>query len=361
MIVVGVDVHKRSHTLAVLDGQTGAVVGRLTVAADERGHLAALRLVAGLGERGEVVWAIEDCRHVSGCLEQALLAAGQRVVRVSPALTGVSRRGQREAGKSDAIDAVAIARAVLRDGPDSFPAAFLDQDAMEIRLLSDHRRQLVAERTRQINRLRGHLVCLDPALEGSLAPRALTQPALHARLRRRLARLPAGARQRIAVCELSRVRELTREIDQLKDELDTLTQLHNPALRAQAGCGPVNTAILIGHTAGAQRFATDAKFARQTGTAPIPASSGNTHRHRLDRGGDRQLNYAIHIIALYRARTDPTTRAYLDRQHARGKTHREAIRSLKRHIARHIWRTLYAPNTRSEHSLTPAKTELLLT
>ena len=107
----------------------------------------------------------------------------------------------------------------------------------------------------------------------------------------------------------------------------------------------MTAAIIIGHTAGAQRFPTDGHFARHAGTAPIPASSGNTQRHRLHRGGDRQLNRAIHIIALSRARTDPATRAYLDRKHAEGKTKREAIRCLKRHLARRIWRLLYTTQT----------------
>jgi hypothetical protein len=107
----------------------------------------------------------------------------------------------------------------------------------------------------------------------------------------------------------------------------------------------VTAAIIIGHTAGAQRFPTDACFARHAGTAPIPASSGNTQRHRLHRGGDRQLNRALHIIALSRARTDPATRAYLDRRHGEGKTKKEAIRCLKRHLARRIWRLLYTTQT----------------
>ena len=104
----------------------------------------------------------------------------------------------------------------------------------------------------------------------------------------------------------------------------------------------MTAAVIIGRTAGAQRFPSDGHFARHCGTAPIPASSGNTQRHRLHRGGDRQLNRAIHIIALSRARNDPETRAYLLRKQAEGKTKREAIRCLKRHLARRIWRLLYA-------------------
>ena len=107
----------------------------------------------------------------------------------------------------------------------------------------------------------------------------------------------------------------------------------------------MTAAIIIGHTAGAARFPTDGHFARHAGTAPVPASSGKTVRHRLHRGGDRQLNRALHIIALSRARTDPETRSYLDRKHAEGKTRLEAIRCLKRHLARRIWRLLYTTTT----------------
>jgi transposase len=104
----------------------------------------------------------------------------------------------------------------------------------------------------------------------------------------------------------------------------------------------VTAAIIIGHTAGARRFPTDGHFARHAGTAAVPASSGNTQRHRLHRGGNRQLNRAIHMIALSRARTDPEMRAYLDRKHAEGKTKLEAIRCLNCHLAGRIWRLLYA-------------------
>lgn len=343
MIVVGVDAHKRSHTLAAVDAHTGAVIAQQTIAASDTGHAQALRFTAGLAadEQQEVVWAIEDCRHVAARLERALISAAERVIRVSPTLMGASRRGQRQAGKSDPIDAVAVARAVVRDGVESFPAAHLDHDAMQIRVLADHREQLVAERTRTINRLRWHLVALDPELEAQIT-RGITRPAQD-RIRRRLTRLAQTARVRVARHQLTHIAQLSREIEQLHTELDALTRAHHPQLRQQAGCGPVCAAILIGHTAGAQRFTTDAKFARHAGAAPIPASSGNRQRHRLHRGGDRQLNRALHLIALTRQRTDPRTRDYLTRRRAEGKTQREALRALKRHLARHIWRQLYQP------------------
>ena len=123
------------------------------------------------------MWAIEDCRHVSRRLEQALLAAGERVVRAAPHRMGATRRAEREPGKSDEIDALAVARAVVKDGVEQFPVAYLDEQAMEIRLLCDHRNDLIAERTRTVNRLRWHLLALCPELERSLKRGALTRRA----------------------------------------------------------------------------------------------------------------------------------------------------------------------------------------
>ncbi len=352
MIVIGVDTHKRSHTLVALDAATGATRGRLTIPATGDGTLDALRFAAELDDVR--VWAVEDCRHVSGRLERGLLASGERAVRVAPGLTDPSRRAVREAGKSDPIDATAIARAALREGIDTLPVAHLDEQALEIRTLNDYRDQIVTERSRLANRLRWHLVQLAPDLEASLAPASLDHPQVRERVARRLRRLPSNHPQvRVAKLILKRIGQITAEERELRAEIKALIEAHCPALLAEHGCGPITAAIIIGHTAGAQRFQTDARFARHAGTAPIPASSGNTQRHRLHRGGDRQLNRAIHIIALSRARTDPATRGYLDRKHAEGKTKREAIRCLKRHLARRIWHVLYATQTPTSPPPTP--------
>jgi transposase len=278
-------------------------------------------------------------------VERGLLASGDRVVRVAPGLTETSRRAVREPGKSDPIDATAIARAALREGTDTLPVAHLDEQALEIRILNDYRDQIVTERSRLANRLRWHLVQLAPELEAKLAPASLDHPQVRQRVARRLTRLPRGPQVRVAKLILKRIGQITVEERELRAEIKALIEAHCPALLAEHGCGPVTAAIIIGHTAGAQRFPTDACFARHAGTAPIPASSGNTQRHRLHRGGDRQLNRAIHIIALSRARTDPATRAYLERKHTEGKSKREAIRCLKRHLARRIWRILYTTHT----------------
>lgn len=176
MIVIGADVHKSTHSLAAVDAATGRLRGEREIASREQGHLGALRWARNLGDE-DVVWAIEDCRDLSYHLEQALIAAGERVVRVAPKLMGASRRGEREPGKSDQIDARAIARAVVREGVERFPVAFLDEQAMEIRLLCDYREALVTERTRLINRLRINLVALDPELEAEIPSRKLDYPA----------------------------------------------------------------------------------------------------------------------------------------------------------------------------------------
>jgi transposase len=281
------------------------------------------------------VWAIEDCRDLSHHLENALISAGECVIRVAPKLMGVSRRGEREPGKSDQIDAMAIARAVLREGIERFPAAFLDAEAVEIRLLCDHREVLVNERTRLINRLRINLVILDPELEATIPARKLDYPGQLQRVTRRLRAMPQTARVRIAREQTKRIGVLTRDAEQLKRDLRDLVGVHHPEMLAETGCGPLTAAILIGQTAGAQRFKSDAHFARLAGVAPIPVSSGRTDRHRLDRGGNRQLNRALHVIAITRGRLDPETRAYLQRKEPEGKTRIEAMRCLKRHLARH--------------------------
>jgi transposase len=327
--------------LAAVDEGTGRVRGSRQIKADEPGHLAAVRWARGLGE--ERVWAIEDCRHVSRRLEQALLAAGERVVRVPPHRMGASRKGEREPGKSDQIDALAVARAVVKDGVERFPVAFLDERAMEIRLLLDHRQDLVAERTRTVNRLRWHLLELCPELEASLKRGGLNHSRVLDRVDRRLRKLPAGARVRIAREQIAQLRGLNRQIDQLKSELAELVAAHRPKLLAEQGCGPLVAAILVGRTAGNEQFHSDAAFGLQTGTAPIPCSSGQRTQHRLNRGGDRQLNHALHIIAVTRAQRDPATKRYLARKQAEGKTAKGALRSLKRHLARHFHRLLAEP------------------
>ena len=350
MIVIGTDTHKYKHALAAVDEGTGRVRGSREIDADDAGHLAAVKWARGLDD--ERVWAIEDCRHVSRRLEQALIAAGERVVRVAPHRMGASRKGEREPGKSDEIDSLAVARAVVKDGVEQFPAAYLDERAMEIRLLADHRNDLIAERTRIQNRLCWHLVVLCPELEASLRKRSLSETRQLDRIDRRLRRLTLEARVRVAREQVAQIRSLTRQANTLENELLALIKAQRPQLLAETGCGPLTAAILIGRTAGAERFQTDASFALQSGIAPIKCSSGEHQQHRLNRGGDRQLNHALHIIAVTRARHDPTTREYLARKQAEGKTKKGALRCLKRHLARRFWQLLAQPPLGAEQAAT---------
>jgi transposase len=135
----------------------------------------------------------------------------------------------------------------------------------------------------------------------------------------------------------------TKRIRELETELTALVESYAPQLLQERGCGPLTAAKLIGEIAGAERFATDAKLARTGGSAPIPASSGNTQRHRLDRGGNRQLNCALHRLAVNKANWDPDTAAYLARKQAEGKSRKEALRCVKRHLARRVWKLLRSP------------------
>ena len=298
---------------------------------------------------GRVAWMRSGCGRSRtagtspGALSRRCWRRASGSCRVPPHRMGASRKGEREPGKSDEIDALAVARAVVKDGVEQFPVAYLNERAMEIRLLLDHRNDLVAERTRTVNRLRWHLLQLCPELERSLKRGALNQSRELDRVDRRLRKLPAGARVRIAREQVSELRSLNRQAKQLQSELQELVKAHRPQLLAELGCGALTAAILIGHTAGVKHFRKHSSFGLQTGTAPIPCSSGQRTKHRLNRGGDRQLNHALHIIAITRAQHDPATKEYLARKEAEGKTTKGALRCLKRHLARRFHHLLAEP------------------
>ena len=336
MIVIGADPHKRTHTVCAVDAATGELRSSETVAASKAGHARLLAWGRGLGDGR--VWAIEDCRHVSGGLERALVAAGERVVRVAPKLMAGQRRSARQRGKSDEIDALAVARAALREGIDQLPTAHLDEAALELKLLSDHRDNLVADRADSQRRLRWHLHDLWPDHE--IPAGALDRNVWLDKTSRRLARTDQTARVRVSRDLIRSIRQSLRQERDLQKEIAALVNDQAPQLLDIPGCGPLTAARLIAETAGIDRFKTDAQFARLAGVAPIPVCTGNTNRHRLDRQGNRRLNCAIHRIAITQARTHPPARAYLARKQTEGKTTKEAIRALKRHLARTIHNTM---------------------
>jgi transposase len=348
MIVLGADTHKASHSIAAVAEATGELLGEKSMAVGERGFVALLDWARKLGDQR--VWALEDCRHVSGSFERFLLVSGERVIRVATKLMVDSRRAARSRGKSDSIDALAVARAALREGVVTLPAAQLAGPELEIRLLVDHRERLVRSRVALNNDLLWHLHDLWP--EHKLPGSALVSKKWSTTIGRRLARAEQTARVRIARDELRRLRELTVAVDALEAEIADLVDQVAPQLLAEPGFGPLTAAKLIGEIAGATRFSSDAKLARAAGVAPIPVSSGKTNRHRLDRGGNRQLNATLHRIAVTRARCHPETKTYLDRKRAEGKSTREALRCLKRHLARRTWHLLQPPTPTEGISLT---------
>jgi transposase len=281
------------------------------------------------------VWAVQDCRHVTGRLERDLLAAGERVVRVPPRLLAGARQAVRALGKSDPIDALAVARAALRE-PD-LPTAAHDQASWEVKLLVDHREHLVAERTRAINRLRWHLHQLDPDLEH--AARRLPGSSLD-QIAAWLAGTPWSVQ--VAVCQelTATIAALTARIDQLTGELRQRVARLAPNLLSLPGWGVLTAATLLAETAGVARVRSEACVAMHAGVALIPVSSGRTDRHRLCRGGNRQLNAAIHRIAITQRRLAGPGQTYSRRRRAQGDSTGDAVRALKRRIARAVYQQL---------------------
>jgi len=354
VITIGIDPHKRSHTGAAVDATTGSLLGELTVPATEDGHQRLRSWAHGLAGERVIHFALEDCRHVSGRLERNLVARGERVIRVPPKLMGQARRGQRQSGKSDAIDALAVARAALRE-PD-LPVAHLDREARELKLLLDHREDLVRERTAQIQRLRWHLHDVEEGLEP--AARGLRSERARRSLAQRLARREQTVEVRIARELLSRIGEISRRERALQLEIRERVSAYAPALFELPGCGELTAAKLIAEIAGASRFRSDAQLARHAGCAPLEASSGRRQRHRLSRRGNRQLNCAFHRIAVTQARIHPQARAYLDRKRAEGKSTREGLRCLKRHLARRAFALLRARDQELPISVSPKMQEM---
>lgn len=336
MITIGIDPHKATHTATAIS-PVGQALAEITITADDPGQRELLAWAHDLGGGEPVRFALEDCRHVNGRLERFLLEHGEPVLRVPPKLMAGARKSARTRGKSDGIDALAIARAALREEAGLHPASH-DRPARELKLLVDHRDAMVAERTGLCARLRWHLHDLDADLEPR--GRSLDRPAVRRGLSQRLARRPQTVQVRICRDLLARIGDLTKRENQLAGEIGERARRYCPELLEVPGVARLTAGKLIGEIAGAQRFSSDAQLAHFAGCAPIPASSGRTERHRFDRHGNRQLNAAFYRIALTQARVHPGARAYLAKKRAEGKSTAEALRCLKRLLVRVVWRAL---------------------
>ncbi|EGD53307.1 IS110 family transposase [Gordonia neofelifaecis] len=339
MITVGVDVHKATHTFVAVDS-VGAKIAETTVPATTAGHHRALAwaraLLPSIDETDGPLWAVEDCRNMSNRLERDLLSAGQSVVRVSPHLMATHRRTGRERGKSDPIDALAVARAAQRE-PD-LPVACHDEVTRALKLLTDHRDHQVVQRTSSINRLLWHLHELDPEFPGKAdLTTLLTQKRIGAWLGER-----SGVLVEIATEELADIVDLSRRIKEISKRIGAMVTTVSPALLEIDGCGELTAAKILGEVANIDRFPGQDQLARYCGIAPVPVWSGRTEgTMRLTRAGNRQLDRAVHTIALTQARREGTLgHAYYERKLAEGMSKKQALRCLKRQIVRAVFRAL---------------------
>jgi transposase len=349
MVVVGADVHKRTHTFVAVD-EVGRKLGEKVVAATTAGHQQAVAWArATFGT--ELRWAVEDCRHLSARLERDLLTCGQQVVRVPPKLMAQVRASARTRGKSDPIDALAVARAVLRE-PD-LPVASHDDVSRELKLLVDRREDLVGQRTSTINRLLWRIHELDP--ERAPKPRSLDL-AKHRLLLGDWLDTQCGIVADLARDELADITRLTEQIDALAKRIGERVRAVAPVLLAMPGCGELTAAKLVGETAGVTRFKSEAAYARHAGVAPVPVWSGNTHgRVRMTRSGNRQLNAALHRIAVTQIRLDGLGQTYYKHRLSRGDSSTEALRCLKRRLSRVVFGHLHTDhNNRTKPCQTAA-------
>ncbi|WP_232538293.1 IS110 family transposase [Mycobacterium intracellulare] len=351
MTVIGVDAHKATHTMVGVD-IGGRKLAEITVKATTEGHLKAL----GWARRefgADLVWGIEDCRNLSMRLERDLLDAGQRVVRVPPKLMARTRASARSRGKSDPIDALSVARAVLRE-PD-LPVASHDPVSREFKLLVDRHDDLVSHRTALTNRLLWRVHELDPLH----APKAgsLSRDKHQEALRIWLETQP-GLVAEIARDEVAEIIAITEDVKVLERRIAARVQVAAPSLLTLYGCAALTAAKLVGETAGIARFRNEAAFARHAGVAPVPHSSGPKNvRIKAGKGGNRKINAALYRIAMTQIRHGAPGEAYYRARRETGDTHAEAIRRVERRIVRRAFRLLQHDQPRTfgvPHDLTPS-------
>ena len=339
VFVIGVDTHAQTHTLALVEARTLRTRRSVTIAASRRGYRQALRL-ARRQAPGLRVWALEGSGSYGAGLARFLGARGEQVLEVERP----RREGRSGRLKSDALDAERAARQVLAGSAGALPRVAPDTRAL--RALLATREGAVTACTAALNELRALIVTAPPQLRERL--QGLSEAALIGACVRLRPGEGNSERAALALALRSlalRARQLRAESRTLEAELARRVQLLAPQLLARRGVGPISAAAVLVAWSAPGRLRSEAAFARLAGTAPIPASSGKVIRHRLDRGGDRRLNRALHTIVLSLRRVDPETKAYIRRRVNDGKSEREAVRCLKRYLARSLFRQLEATAT----------------
>lgn len=333
-VVIGIDSHRDTHTAAVVDAGTGAVLAEWCVATTAAGYSELISKTENFG--GARVWAIESAGHYAAGLVRCLVERDEWVIEIDrPA-----RPARRGGAKSDPIDAVRAARDALARPSLGEPRAAGQRRALA--MLISARRLIVDSAADAMRQLHALVVAAPDPIRTRLRDhnnRALLAAA--AKLRHH----PSHDLETTTTIDV--IRDLARRISSLREQaanyqnqIKAIVTDWRPDLLAQPGVGPITAAVLLCVWSHPGRFRNEAAFAKLCGVAPIPASSGQTHRHRLNPGGDRQANRAIHTITITRLAHDPTTRAYRDRRRAEGKTDREIRRCLKRFIARQLFRLL---------------------
>ena len=334
-VVIGVDTHKHTHTAAVVAAATGAVVSQATVPATSSGYQQLLRFATR--QPGRRVWAIEGTGGYGAGLTRFLAAHDEPVVE----LDRPKRAARRHGAKSDPLDATRAAREALGRDQLAQPRATGPRAALSVRLAARRSAvQAAGDAQRQLHAL---VIAAPPALRERLRPVGSTRQLVATCARMRVhtdwdleTRSTAATLRTLA----RRSRELTAEAADHRQAILELVRAWRPDLLTRTGVGPIVAATVLCAWSHAGRCRSDAAFAMLGGAAPIPASSGQTVRVRLNRSGDRQLNQALYTVVLTRLRTDPATRAYAQRRRALGKTHREIKRCLVRYVARQLYRLL---------------------
>ena len=335
-VLIGVDPHEASVAVAAVDEAASELLEHASFPQDRTGLRALERWAKRFPERR---WAMENARGLGRHLAGRLVAAGECVVDVQPKLPAKVRvLSTGNARKNDGLDALATALAASRN--ERLAAVDPEADSEVLRLLSERREDLVAERTRALNRLHGLLRDLLP---GGVAGKLSADRA--ARILRSIrARGNASAclRRRLASEILRDVRTLDRKIVDLDGRIGAEVEASGTTLTEIFGVGPILAATILGTVGDVTRFPTKARFASYSGTAPVEASSGKVVRHRLSLGGNRKLNYALHMVATSQARSDAPGGAYYRKKLAEGKSRKEALRCLKRRVSDAVYKSLVA-------------------
>ncbi|MDA1196261.1 MAG: IS110 family transposase [Planctomycetota bacterium] len=330
MTAIGIDTHKATLAACAVDG-LGAPLDERTFPNDPAGHRA-LAAWARQVAPGAVI-GLEGSASYGAAAARFLLAQDEQVREVPPQLSRRERTRTRRAGKSDPGDALAIARVTAREM--ELPPVRVADRTREIGLLVEAREDAVAETTRVRNRVHADLVVLMPGYQAEA--KNLVAERYRRIVVRRLRRL-AGVQAGLALGRLARLRALDAEMRALTARIAVLVGPH--PLLGLSGVGVLTAAKLIAETGDVKRFRSPDAFAALAGVAPIPASSGQTNRMRLNRGGNRQLNRALHTIATVQVIHHPPAREYLARKRTEQKTRREAVRALKRQLVRTVFRLL---------------------